>query len=222
MKRTFEEIGAAVGQLVDEKNAAYGSSFACSGDFLRLLFPNGIPPSQYDDALLLVRIFDKQMRIATNRDAFGESPYQDIAGYGLLGTQLYEERKKHECPGSVSEQDARRQSKAQPDFAVKITSSPTTTSANATDANEPSQPQGSCSPQPEIAVALDVRGTASVIAAVLRGFGRNLEDKCANCGDPRSSAMSEWKQTVQDLDLFFDCSTCYYAFRQLIGLEHAR
>jgi cell division protein FtsB len=27
------------------------------------------------------------MRIATDKDAFGESPFQDIAGYGLLGLQ---------------------------------------------------------------------------------------------------------------------------------------
>lgn len=78
-------MGAAIGALVTEKNAAYGDSFAKCGEFLRLLFPNGIQPEQYDDALALVRIFDKQMRIATRKDAFGESPYKDIAGYGLLG-----------------------------------------------------------------------------------------------------------------------------------------
>jgi hypothetical protein len=35
--------------------------------------------------LCVVRIFDKLKRIATNKDAFGESPYGDIIGYGLLG-----------------------------------------------------------------------------------------------------------------------------------------
>jgi len=79
-----------VGQLVEQKNAAYGSSFAKAGAFLRLLYPDGLAPVQYDDALLLVRIFDKQMRIATNRDALGESPYRDIAGYGILGASLHE------------------------------------------------------------------------------------------------------------------------------------
>jgi hypothetical protein len=78
-------IGKEVGELVEEKNAAYGSSFEKCGRFLELLYPNGLTPAQYDDALLLVRIFDKQMRIATRKDAFGESPYRDIAGYGLLG-----------------------------------------------------------------------------------------------------------------------------------------
>ena len=86
---TFEEIGRKVGKLVDEKNAAYGDSFAKSGDFLRLCYPDGIRPDQYEDALCLVRIFDKQMRIATDKDAFGETPYQDISGYGLLGMKNY-------------------------------------------------------------------------------------------------------------------------------------
>lgn len=82
----FETTAKEIGALVAEKNAAYGDSFAKCGEFLRLLYPEGIRPAQYDDALALVRIFDKQMRIATRKDAFGESPYRDIAGYGILGT----------------------------------------------------------------------------------------------------------------------------------------
>jgi len=91
--RTFQEIGTAVGKLVEEKNAAYGDSFAKAGQFLRLLYPTGIQPEQYDDMLALCRIFDKQMRIATDQDAFGESPFQDIAGYGILGVAGVERRK---------------------------------------------------------------------------------------------------------------------------------
>ena len=90
----FLGIGIQIGELVEQKNAAYGSSFAKAGDFLRLLFPQGIPQHRYDDALLLVRIFDKQMRIATDGDAFGESPYRDIAGYGILGAALNENKKR--------------------------------------------------------------------------------------------------------------------------------
>lgn len=89
-KKTYEELGQRVGALVDVKNAAYGSSFDDAGSFLRILYPNGIQPEQYGDALALVRIFDKMKRIATDRDALGESPYQDIAGYGLLGLRRVE------------------------------------------------------------------------------------------------------------------------------------
>lgn len=81
----YQELGDQIGALVDDKNAAYGDAFSKCGEFLKLLFPNGIKPEQYSDALCLVRVFDKQMMIATRKDAFGESPYKDIAGYGLLG-----------------------------------------------------------------------------------------------------------------------------------------
>jgi hypothetical protein len=78
-------IAMEMAELLPAKNEAYGSSFEKSGEFLRLLYPDGLKVEQYKDALLLVRIFDKQTRIATKKDAFGESPYRDIAGYGILG-----------------------------------------------------------------------------------------------------------------------------------------
>ena len=81
----YKELAEQIGNLVEEKNAAYGNSFDQAGEFLRLLYPNGIPPEAYGDMLCVVRIFDKLKRIATNKDAFGESPYGDIIGYGLLG-----------------------------------------------------------------------------------------------------------------------------------------
>lgn len=81
----IENAAHEIGKLTADKNAAYGNAFESAGPFLCLLFPLGIPPEKYTDALLLVRIFDKMMRIVTQKDAFGESPYRDIAGYGLLG-----------------------------------------------------------------------------------------------------------------------------------------
>jgi len=85
---TFEEIGTAIGKLVMEKNKAYGSAFQVSGDVLRLFFPNGVEPHQYQDMLLVARICDKLMRVASKKDAFGESPYNDIAGYAILGVSM--------------------------------------------------------------------------------------------------------------------------------------
>jgi hypothetical protein len=90
----FLPIAQQIGELVERKNAAYGSSFEKSGPALRLLFPAGIPSAQMEDALLLARIWDKMQRIATDRDALGESPYRDIAGYGILGAALHESRKE--------------------------------------------------------------------------------------------------------------------------------
>lgn len=74
-------------ELVVEKNKAYGSSFATVEVALKALFPTGIPPEKYVDALCIVRIWDKLSRIANNKDAFGESPYKDILGYALLGLE---------------------------------------------------------------------------------------------------------------------------------------
>lgn len=80
----FEALGASIGKLVREKNTAYGDSFLHSGEFLRLLYPNGVKLEQYDDMLTIVRVYDKLVRIATDQDAFGENPWQDEVGYGLL------------------------------------------------------------------------------------------------------------------------------------------
>ncbi len=88
MAGKYQELANRVGALVDEKNRAYGSSFDKAGEFLRLLYPDGVRPEQYADMLCLVRVFDKLMRIASappGVDPMGESPYQDLAGYGLLG-----------------------------------------------------------------------------------------------------------------------------------------
>lgn len=81
----YEKLGREIGQLVKEKQQAYGNSFNKAGEFMQLLYPDGIAPDQYNDALAIVRIFDKLMRIATRKDAFAESPFRDISGYGLLG-----------------------------------------------------------------------------------------------------------------------------------------
>ena len=81
----FEKIANEIGKLVEEKNIAYGSSFLKSEKILKILYPDGIKPEQYKDMLAITRIIDKLFRIATQKDAFGENPFKDIAGYGILG-----------------------------------------------------------------------------------------------------------------------------------------
>jgi hypothetical protein len=88
----YKQLGEEVGALVDEKNAAYGDSFHRCGEFLKLLFPDGVPTEKYTDLLALVRMWDKMKRIAIQKEAFQESPYKDIAGYGLLGMAKEEKR----------------------------------------------------------------------------------------------------------------------------------
>jgi hypothetical protein len=105
MSGKYEALGCRVGALVDEKNAAYGGSFDKAGEFLRLLYPDGVRPDQYGDALCLVRMFDKLMRIASappGGDPMGESPYKDLCGYSLLGLHRVESGK-----GAKGDDDAR-------------------------------------------------------------------------------------------------------------------
>ena len=97
----FQKIGREIGDLVQEKNAAYGNSFGKVADFLKILWPNGIPVDSYTDALCTVRMFDKLMRIANKKDAFGESPYRDIGGYAILGVEK-DEQESDESPEEVS------------------------------------------------------------------------------------------------------------------------
>ena len=84
----YEILGQSVGKLVAEKQDAYGNSFGQSGKVLEILYPDGVQPEQYKDMLTIVRIIDKLFRIANRKDYNGESPYTDIAGYGLLGMAI--------------------------------------------------------------------------------------------------------------------------------------
>ena len=87
----YKKIGSEIGKLVQEKNKAYGNSFGQSCRILEVLYPDGIKPSQYRDALAITRIIDKLFRLATKKDAFGESPWKDICGYSILGIANDEE-----------------------------------------------------------------------------------------------------------------------------------
>lgn len=84
-KSQFEGIAERIGKLVTRKNKAYGNAFLVSADLLRLIYPNGVRPEQYTDLLLINRVLDKFCRLANDPRAFGESPWEDITGYGILG-----------------------------------------------------------------------------------------------------------------------------------------
>ena len=98
---TYESRAAELGRLVQSKQHAYGNSFGKSGSIMRVLYPYGIKPEQMDDALAIVRVIDKLFRIATDKTAFGESPWKDIMGYALLGWMRSEDES---CRQETSEQ----------------------------------------------------------------------------------------------------------------------
>lgn len=90
---SYSEVGLEVGTLVEAKQKAYGDSFGKSGAVMAILYPDGITTEKLDDALTVVRVLDKLFRIATDRDALGESPWRDVAGYALLSVVRVERRK---------------------------------------------------------------------------------------------------------------------------------
>ncbi len=84
----FREKSKEIGELLVVKNKAYGNSFNTSGEILRVLYPEGVKPDQYEDLLSVARIIDKLYRISNKKngkDQMGESPYEDLAGYSILG-----------------------------------------------------------------------------------------------------------------------------------------
>jgi len=92
MHRDYCHLAQQLEKLVEKKQEKYGDSVTRSEQILKILYPNGIQPEQYGDVLLVARILDKLSRIATDKHAFGESPYKDLAGYGLLGWAKDEKR----------------------------------------------------------------------------------------------------------------------------------
>ncbi len=80
----YHTIAEGIASLLCLKQQAYGDSFSRAEEILRILYPEGIPCSGYQDALAIVRILDKLSRIATDDDPFNEDPWMDIAGYALL------------------------------------------------------------------------------------------------------------------------------------------
>ena len=101
MDNKFMPIAVKIAELVQEKNTAYGDAAGKSVEYLKLLYPNGVRPEQYQNMLLLVRDFDKNMRIATNEDALGESPWGDKAGYALLAVELKGRKQGREVVAAV-------------------------------------------------------------------------------------------------------------------------
>jgi len=88
MRTRLAEIGQEVGSLTADKNDAYGDATTAVTEIMEILYPHGVSRDQMGDALLMVRILDKVCRIARgDKRAFKESPYRDIAGYGVLGAE---------------------------------------------------------------------------------------------------------------------------------------
>ena len=101
---SFAQQVDKIAGMVKQKNAAYGNSFGTAPEALKILYPDGIKPEQYADALLITRIWDKLKRLSTNNDPYGESPFVDIAGYAICGATLKERQPPPENSSSVGQE----------------------------------------------------------------------------------------------------------------------
>lgn len=79
----YKKLGEEIGNVVDEKNSAYGNSFKQCQEFLTLLYPNGVPVRSYRDMIIIIRMIDKMKRLAEKPKAFSEDPYRDMAGLAI-------------------------------------------------------------------------------------------------------------------------------------------
>lgn len=80
----WAEIFGEVAKLTDMSNAAYGDSTEKSAEILQILWPDGVPSDRMHDLRCMVSIIDKLSRVATDKDAFNESPWRDVIGYAAL------------------------------------------------------------------------------------------------------------------------------------------
>ena len=91
--KRLRKVGKFVTTNTIDKNRKYGDAARRVSDLLYTLYPDGIQPHQYPNALLLIRLLDKVVRLSSytpeSMEADDESPWIDVAGYGLLGGELF-------------------------------------------------------------------------------------------------------------------------------------
>lgn len=95
------QITQELNKLLLQKREAYGQAFFQSSSIMKALYPQGISPHQYDDALTIMRICDKLFRIANaknGKDSMNEDPWKDIAGYAILSLENKTVKEKQNEP----------------------------------------------------------------------------------------------------------------------------
>ena len=83
-KEEFLDIASEIGNLLADKNRQYGDAYARMAHVLPIFYPQGVPPEQLLDAVFILRIVDKLMRVASAQGDDIEDPVKDIAGYAIL------------------------------------------------------------------------------------------------------------------------------------------
>ena len=80
----FYDIASELAEMLTDKNRKYGDSYARMAHVLPIFYPEGVPGNHLLDAVFILRIIDKLMRIASAQSDDEEDPVADIAGYAIL------------------------------------------------------------------------------------------------------------------------------------------
>lgn len=87
-RKWFSDASVVIAEMLGDKRDSYGDNLIVSGQFLKLLYPTGIPLNAYAEVLVIIRLIDKLMRIANQHSnpelwTEQESPWLDVAGYAI-------------------------------------------------------------------------------------------------------------------------------------------
>lgn len=92
----YESAGQALGLLIDEKRRQYGGgALERAAAVMTLLYPDGIQPEHYCDAMSLMRVVEKLCRVAGGNQG-DEDAWIDIAGHGLVAGAISAKRRESE------------------------------------------------------------------------------------------------------------------------------
>lgn len=99
IRKLYRDAGAEFGAFLAEKRIEYGGAIDAVAAIMRILYPGGLKPEEFDVALVQVRMIDKHVRLAAGRreaafrrkcpkclsplDEAREDALADLAGYPL-------------------------------------------------------------------------------------------------------------------------------------------
>lgn len=179
----LKHLARQLGELCESKRLAYGDSVGKSAEVLRILYPHGLAPDQYLDAITTARIVDKLSRKAQGGDPHGESPYIDVAGHALVALAHHSVEVPETSCASANGSTAEAPSPAPSDSVAQNAAAPTTPIASepsATHSLEPSSRPSNSASASTAASALTATASASVAEDVHRSAAeRNRLGLCA-------------------------------------------
>jgi hypothetical protein len=74
-------------EIVEEKGVEYGDTYGKVSEMLKVLYPAGCPTTSIGEMMFVSKVLEKLCRISCPGNTNKSDAFQDIVGYGLLGTE---------------------------------------------------------------------------------------------------------------------------------------